>query len=769
MKVEIKFPLKYAVSLLLVVIVIIVPVAYLLNEGINNFVLNGFRSSVEQYNSILEKSIYNIQMAIENDIMTFATNDLIQSADQTITSYKNVTEPRSLMTPSKNGGIETEIYNLFEQYGINHPNVIFIYLATKYGGYVCWPESPVLANYDPTTRPWYKAAYEDPDSIVMTAPYKMNVTGDLNISNVKAIYDQSGEPLGVIGIDLASAGLTSALTELKEIKDRHFMMIHQTGLIVMDSKYKSNELKTIEEIDNKNFKKLFYQKGMAEITIDKERYVVYSEALLNEKWHLLTFAKKETLFSQSYGVIQTLLFGSMAILLAIVLLIVGGGYLFFWNQSLQGLVKNRTQELQIMIDGLIEKEQSIRESEERYRALVENMPGVVYRCLPGKPWKMIHISNEVFNMTGYTTEEFLNPEGLTWENVTHPEDIEILSDSIEDSVNGYYQMVYRILSKEGQIKWVYERGRNVVDANGNAFLDGVIFDYTDRMMAEKELQLLSEELEERVEKRTQELKSAMTQLVEQEKMASLGGIVSGVAHEVNTPLGISVTLASYINKMTHENIKIFNEGTLTKSHLMSYFDNMVESVSLLEGNLLRAADLISSFKQISVNQSIDEMTLFKPNEYIQLVITSLKHEYKNTKHQIVVNCPETFEVFSYAGAYSQIFTNFIMNSLIHGLKNVNEGVMTIDITKSQDHYRIVYSDNGSGISKENLNKIFEAFFTTNRQNGGSGLGLHIVYKLVTQKLEGTIVCNSQLGQGVQFVLDLPLHLGKTADNSFSED
>ena len=163
------------------------------------------------------------------------------------------------------------------------------------------------------------------------------------------------------------------------------------------------------------------------------------------------------------------------------------------------------------------------------------------------------------------------------------------------------------------------------------------------------------------------------------------------------------------------------------------------------------------------------MTLFKPNEYIQLVITSLKHEYKNTKHQIVVNCPETFEVFSYAGAYSQIFTNFIMNSLIHGLKNVNEGVMTIDITKSQDHYRIVYSDNGSGISKENLNKIFEAFFTTNRQNGGSGLGLHIVYKLVTQKLEGTIVCNSQLGQGVQFVLDLPLHLGKTADNSFSED
>lgn len=767
MKMEMKFPIRYLVILMIVVLLMVVPAVLLLKNGVDQFVINGFKNSVDQYNRVFEKSILSTQNALENDIMMFATHPLVQSADASVTNYLNNKIYAKQMTPSRNGGTEQQIYNLFEQYGKNHPNVIYVYLATKHGGYILWPESKVSQRYDPRTRPWYKAAYEDPDAITQTAPYKDLITGELDFSNVKAVYDASGEPLGVVGIDMAYGGLASAINELKMNQDRSFMLVHQTGYILLDTKFKQYESQVIDQVKNPDLKALFFENGIKEIDIDQQHLIAHSTSLLGGKWHLMTFIRKEVLFRQSNQVVQTMFFAGAGIVLTIVLMIGGGGYLFYYNSRLQHLIQNRTQELQVMVDGLIDKEQTVRESEERYKALVDNIPGIVYRCQPGAPWRMVHISSEVEVLTGFSVEDFLKKDGVTWADIIHPEDIELVETSTESMTDSFFQMIYRIYHRDGSLKWVFERGRRVNDHLGDAYMDGVIFDYTERMDSESELKRLKEDLESRVEARTAELKTAMTQLIEQEKMASLGGIVSGVAHEVNTPLGIGVTIASYIDKMTHENIELFKTGQLTKNQLMAYFDNVVESSELLKGNLSRAAELVSSFKQISVNQSIDEMTLFKPDEYLQMVITSLKHEYKNTKHTVEIICPNRFEVFSYPGAYSQIFTNFIMNSLIHGFKGIDEGRITIEIERKKDRYRMVYRDNGVGITTEHLQKVFEPFFTTNRQNGGSGLGLHIVYKLVTQKLEGKLECQSEAGQGVMFALDLPLHLTKSVEDHLS--
>ena len=178
----------------------------------------------------------------------------------------------------------------------------------------------------------------------------------------------------------------------------------------------------------------------------------------------------------------------------------------------------------------------------------------------------------------------------------------------------------------------------------------------------------------------------------------------------------------------------------------------------METNLARAADLVNSFKKISVNQSTEEMTTFNLSEYFNMILLSLKHEYKNKDFEITVECDPKIKIYSYPGVYSQIFTNFLMNSFIHGFKGRDSGKITIKASLLADENRLVitYKDNGLGIPPEVLDRVFEPFYTTNRANGGSGLGLYIVYNLVGQKLNGFINCHSTVGEGTTFVMDVPI-------------
>jgi signal transduction histidine kinase len=347
---------------------------------------------------------------------------------------------------------------------------------------------------------------------------------------------------------------------------------------------------------------------------------------------------------------------------------------------------------------------------------------------------------------------------MYWRDVVHPDDLAYVDkDSFVDG-QIYYKIEYRVITKAGDVKWVFERGGRIQNSQGDIFMDGVIFDITDQKRAEEEIQTLNEVLELRVEERTKALKDAMSQLVEQEKMASLGGIVSGVAHEINTPLGIGVTVTSYLKKLNHELEQQYASGALSKNKLNEFLGASTESLEILESNLARAADLVNSFKKISVNQSNEEMSSFKLKEYLDMILLSLKHEYKNKAYEIVIECDSEIHIYSYPGVFSQIFTNFLMNSFIHGFKGKESGNILIKAVMHAKEGRLVisYKDDGVGIQQETLDRIFEPFFTTNRSNGGSGLGLYIVYNLIGQKLNGSINCHSILGEGTLFVIDVPL-------------
>jgi signal transduction histidine kinase len=173
---------------------------------------------------------------------------------------------------------------------------------------------------------------------------------------------------------------------------------------------------------------------------------------------------------------------------------------------------------------------------------------------------------------------------------------------------------------------------------------------------------------------------------------------------------------------------------------------------MILANLERAADLIQSFKQVAVDQSSESQRCFNLKEYLEEIMLSLAATLKKTKHTIKITGDEKLILDSYPGALSQIVTNLVMNSLIHAYDEEDSGQISLDFKLEGEQVILQYSDDGRGINPENISKIFDPFFTTNRSQGSTGLGLHIVYNLVTQKLNGTIQCESIVGVGSQFII-----------------
>ncbi len=280
--------------------------------------------------------------------------------------------------------------------------------------------------------------------------------------------------------------------------------------------------------------------------------------------------------------------------------------------------------------------------------------------------------------------------------------------------------------------------------------------YEDQMRAEAEVKRLNEDLEKRVTERTSELLEANAKLIQSEKMAALGSLVAGIAHEINTPIGIGVTAASHLEVSLKELDRRYKEGMLKKSDLDDHISSNKDTVRMILSNLNRAFDLIRSFKQVAVDQTSENRRFFIIKEYINEVMLSLKPQLKKTGHKIVVNCPDGLGIESLPGPFSQIITNLVMNSITHAFPDGTVGEIVIAISVEEGRIRLVFSDNGVGIPKEHLKKIYEPFFTTKRGRGGTGLGLHLVYDIVVRRLGGTIECDSEEGKGTTFTITFPV-------------
>jgi signal transduction histidine kinase len=362
-----------------------------------------------------------------------------------------------------------------------------------------------------------------------------------------------------------------------------------------------------------------------------------------------------------------------------------------------------------------------------------------------------------------------------------------LQSAITAPINILVKLVQRISRQRDYSTRAELNGIKELDILGGAFNNMLqrTQEHMERQTeAEAEQVKLNLSLEEKVQRRTMALKEANSeliqtleklhqfqrQMVQNEKMASLGDMVAGVAHEVNTPIGLGVTASTMMLDRLSDMRKAFEDKTLKASSLSKFIAEGEENLNIIYRNLNRAAELISSFKQVAVDQSSENNRVFSFAKLMDEILMSMRPKLKKVKHQINVNCADNLVIESKAGPINQIMINLITNSIIHGFEDVDRGQIDINIESIDDaKVCIEFKDNGKGIPEHLRKRIFDPFVTTKRGQGGSGLGMHLVYNLVTQALNGSISIVSEDGQGVQFRIIFPIKkvdTGKTPSGSF---
>ncbi|NQZ30788.1 MAG: ATP-binding protein [Oceanospirillaceae bacterium] len=252
------------------------------------------------------------------------------------------------------------------------------------------------------------------------------------------------------------------------------------------------------------------------------------------------------------------------------------------------------------------------------------------------------------------------------------------------------------------------------------------------------------------------LKVTQQKLVNSEKMAALGGMVQGVAHELNTPLGLSITGVSHIETETHGLIAKLSANQMKKSDLDNYLSTASDMSSSISASLAQAASLIRSFKMLSPEEHQELISTFDLHENLEDVCSSLRRKLQEKNIIISHNLPAKTQATSYPGILFQVYSNLISNSVLHAFEHIDGGEITIKFNRVNDlYYSISFTDNGCGMDDDTLKNIYQPFFTTKRANGGTGLGMNIIYTLISEKLKGEIHVESALDKGTTFTMSLP--------------
>ncbi|ALJ36804.1 PAS domain S-box protein [Azospirillum brasilense] len=406
--------------------------------------------------------------------------------------------------------------------------------------------------------------------------------------------------------------------------------------------------------------------------------------------------------------------------------------------------------IRYFIDEIDRRQMDLADNERRFRDLVE---GSIQGIIIHRDFRPLYANDAFLQMFGSSLDRTLRVRSV----------LDFIAEDSRPLVEDNYRHIVatglpserrrlRARRLDGSERWIELTSRRI-DWKGETAVQSIVVDVTREVEAEAALRRSRDAAEQAL----RELKETQASLIQAEKMASLGQLVAGVAHEVNTPIGITITGASQLALQFEELTRQLAAGAIKKSEFQRFLADGGEMARLILSNSTRAADLVQSFKMVAVDQSSDERRRFELRTYIGELLRSLRPVYKDVAGlDIGVDSPDELELDGYPGALSQILTNLVLNALTHAFTPHHPGRLTIAARLlPQDQVELTVADNGLGIPSDILPKIFDPFFTTRRGNGGSGLGLHIVYNLVTGTLRGTITAHSIPGEGTRFTLRFP--------------
>ncbi len=433
--------------------------------------------------------------------------------------------------------------------------------------------------------------------------------------------------------------------------------------------------------------------------------------------------------------------------------------------ELSSLIAERDQKNDALTQELLVRrrtEAALSVSQAKFLAIFDGSPVAISVSQMGGDFTILDVNGAWERLFGRSREAILGTSGAhngMW--VSQEVRREVLQTLEENGVISRHQAWMQ--PGDGRPSILCEISGQVLAMAESAMLILAYEDVTDNHQHALNILGLNATLERRVGERTQELSEALAQLtsaqaelVRKEKMSALGSLVAGVAHELNTPVGNSLTVASTMQ----EHVKAFTsdlEKGITRSGLNTFLTKVSEGSDILMHSLQRAAELIASFKQVAVDQASVNRRVFQLDAAVAEILLTLGPSIRKAQHAVHSTVPAGITMDSYPGPLAQILTNLIGNALLHAFDGRENGVVSLNVRRLDDtQVELTVSDNGSGIPTANLARVFDPFFTTKFGQGGSGLGLNIVYNLVTDMMGGDLKVDSPPGQGARFTITLPL-------------
>jgi PAS domain S-box-containing protein len=416
----------------------------------------------------------------------------------------------------------------------------------------------------------------------------------------------------------------------------------------------------------------------------------------------------------------------------------------------------------------LQAERALVESEARFSRLFELSPVPMCYASDSNGYATTQWNQAWFKSFGFDSATAQGKSGRALNVWVNPADRDrLLGMTSRGEESGDMEVQMRTAS--GSLRWFWVSTRVFTESQRTLFVSSY-FDITERRQAQEQIEELNSQLELRVAHRTAELqnanhelshtldtlKVAKDQLVQSEKLAALGALVAGVAHELNTPIGNGLTVASSLEDRVKEFSAMLETG-IKRSELQTFVNDTRLAAEILERNLARAGALVADFKQVAVDQTSSHRRNFALSAFVSEVLTTLSPAIRKSGCVIQKDVPSDLSLNSYPGPLGQVLTNLINNAMVHGFAAEHTGAITVRARSvDNDRLEISVQDTGRGIKSQDLNRVFEPFFTTRLGQGGSGLGLHIVHNIVTGVLGGTIDVQSVPEQGSTFTLIVPV-------------